>query len=102
MAIATDAQVQNFVNTRVRPRCELIRQLVLSLQDDKANISDVYSACAQQSPTWVDNRTDGPPHLLTTSDVLAYNTYITDLITALTGDAQYPVILNACVRSVNG
>ena len=97
---ATNAQVQAFVDQRVRVRAEQIRALVLALQDDRAAIDDVYAACAAQSPTWTDDRTDGPPHLLAPSDVLAYNTFAADVITALTGDAQYSVVLKACVRPV--
>ena len=106
MAIATDTQVQQYVNDRIRPHSEAIRNLYLKLKDDKAVIADVYSAVTQQSPTWSDTRTDGPPHLLTPSDVLAYNTFITAFIAMIEGvgdptaaAAQYPVIQNACVQS---
>lgn len=62
---ATDVQVQNYSDSRVRPRAEEIRALYLACKDDKAAIDDVYTALTEQSPTWSDNRTDGPPHLLT-------------------------------------
>src|SRR6476469_4300766 len=98
MAAATNAQVQTFVNERVRPHAEQIRALFLAIQDDKAVIDDIYNALNVQSPTWSDSRTDGPAHLLAASDVLGYNALITDLITLISGHGQYPVILKACVR----
>ena len=99
MAAATNAQVQAFVDQRVRPRCEQIRALVLAMQDDIAALGDIY-ANLTNNPTWVDNRTDGPPHLLTANDVLAYNTFVNDANTAMSKDVQYPVVLAACVRPV--
>ncbi len=98
MAAATDQQVQQFVNERVRVRSEQIRALVLAMQDDKNSIDDVYSACAQESPTWTDQRSDGPPHLLAASDVIGYNAFITYAIPNLNTAADYPTILKACVR----
>ena len=98
--VATDLQVQNFVDQRIRPRMEQIRALLVDLQDDKAAIDDVYAALTQDTPTWTDARTDGPPHLLTPGDIININSLITNLITAISGDAQYPVALKACVRSI--
>jgi hypothetical protein len=100
MANATDQQVQQYVNERVRPRAEQIRALINALVDDKAAIDDVYAACAAASPTWTDDRTDGPPHLLAPADVLSYNSYITALIPNLKDAADYPAVSKACVRPV--
>lgn len=100
MAAATNQQVQQFVNERMRRRAEQIRALVLAMQDDKAAIDDVYAAVAAQNPTWQDIREDGPPHLLTPNDVLAYNSFITSAITNLKDAADYPIILKACVQPV--
>ncbi len=97
---ATDLQVQHFVDERIRPRCEQIRALLNSISDDLASIDDVYAALTAQSPTWVDNRTDGVPHLLTPSDVLAVNAFLNNLKTAINGDGQLPIVLKACVRPV--
>lgn len=111
MAIATDAQVQNYVNQRVRVRAEQIRALYLACKDDKAAIDDIYAALTQATPTWTDDRPDGPPHLLTPSDVLAWNTFVSGFIALVEGGqaedmtaaaAQYPVVLDACVRPVQG
>lgn len=99
--IATDQQVQTYVDQRVRVRSEQIRALLLSMQDDKNAINDVYAALTQPTPTWKDNRTDGVPHLLTPSDVLAWNTFISDALTSMNGDAQLPVVQSACVRPVS-
>lgn len=99
MANATDQQVQTFVDRRVRVRAEQVRALVLALNDDISVIDDVYNAL-NTNPTWTDDRDDGPPHLLAPSDVLAYNSFIHDILTSITGNGQYPVILKACVRPV--
>ena len=109
MAIASDQQVQQYVDERVRPRSELIRKLYLLCVDDSAAIGDVYEALTQPSPTWSDNRNDGPPHLMTPSDVLAWNTFVSMFIKFVEGTfvdvaegnsagAQYPIVLDACVR----
>lgn len=99
MARATDEQVQQFVDQRIRPRAEQARLLLLAMQDDKALIDDMYEALASD-PTWSDSRTDGPPHLLTPSDVLAINTFLTDIISAINGNAQLPIVRKACVRNI--
>lgn len=95
---ATNAQVQNFVNEFVRPHAELARQLELILRNDRSIIDDVYANVNDGASTWADNRTDGPPHLLTKADVLAFNTFAEDVATYIANHAQYPVILKACVR----
>ena len=108
MANATDAQVQAYVDQRTRPRCQQIRNLYLDCKDDIATIGDVFAALTQPSPTWTDQRLDGPPHLLAPSDVLAWNTVITgivaliertfpDVTTANSYGGQYPIVQKACV-----
>ena len=99
MAAATDLQVQTYVDQRIRPFCEAARALKAEIDDIKATIDDVYAALTEPNPTWTDNRTDGPPHLLSPSDVLAINTFVTDLQTAIANDAQYSIVLKACVRT---
>lgn len=98
--IATDAQVQKYVNERVRVRSEAIRNLYLACKDDKATIDDVFSAVSAATPTWSDNRTDGPPHLLVPNDVLSFNTFITNFIAFVEANGQYPVIQKSCVRGI--
>lgn len=108
MAVASNTQVQNYVDQRVRPRSEQIRALYLALKDDKASIDDVYANLTSPTP-WADTRTDGPPHMLSAADVLAWNTFITGVIALVEGGstvdmaasaAQYPKVLQACVRGV--
>lgn len=100
MANATDQQIQNFVDTRVRPQAEAARALALAFDDTIASIGDIYAALNVQSPTWADSRTDGPPHLLLPTDVLAFNTFMNDIRNAIKNHAQYPIVLEACVRGI--
>lgn len=97
---ATDLQVQQYVDQRVRVRAEQLRAVLAALRDDKAAIDDVYAAVAQPSPTWTDARTDGPPRLLGPNDVLAYNSFVTALIPHIQDAADWPAVLAACVRPV--
>lgn len=97
---ASDQQVQTYVDTRIRPMAEQVRALRNTLADNLAAIEDIYNALNVQNPTWTDNRTDGPPHLLTPQDVLAMNTFMTDILAAINNDAQLPIALKACVRAV--
>jgi hypothetical protein len=92
---ATTAQVQNYVDKRIRVRCGQIRALLLAMEDDKRLVDDIYSNLTS-SPTWVDSNSDNPPHLMTPADVLAWNTFITNMIAAMRGDAQLPVVLKSC------
>ena len=100
MAAATNYQVQNFVDQRIRPHAEKARELVIVFDDDIGAIDDIYAALSVQSPTWTDARSDGPPHLLTPADVLAINTFLHDMRDALKNHASYPLVLKACVRGV--
>ncbi len=102
MTAATNAQVQSYSDQRVRPRCEQIRALYLACKDDKAAIDDVYTALTEQSPTWKDNRSDSPPHLLAPADVLAWNAFITAFVGLIEGTeaGDYATVLKACVRSL--
>jgi hypothetical protein len=96
---ATDQQVQTFVNERLRPFAEKARALYLLSKDHRAAIDDVYANVAAGSPTWTDNRTDGPPHLLVPNDVLAMNSFMAALNTFIEGNAEYAIILKACVHA---
>jgi hypothetical protein len=97
---ATDVQMQEYCDQRIRVRAEQIRALLAAMQDDKAAIDDVYARASDANSPWADARTDGPPHLLVSSDILSYNTFIMDLIAAIQNDAQWPVVYKACVRPV--
>lgn len=105
---ATNLQVQNYVDQRVRPFSEQMRNLYLAAKDHKALIEDIYAALIQETPTWTDSRSDGPPHLLTGSDILSWNTFISMFIKFIEGTLdntnknaggdQYPIVNKACVR----
>lgn len=101
MPIATDQQVQTYFDERIRPWCEKLRALLLEGQDHKAAIDDVYAALSQQAPTWADNRTDGPPHLATVSDGLAFNAYVTALIPHIKDAEGFAIMMSLCVRPVS-
>jgi hypothetical protein len=98
---ATDQQVQNYADQRVRPWSEQLRAAYLAAKDHKAAIDDVYAALTQESPTWDDSRTDGPPHLMAGNDVLAWNAFVSAFIDFVEGDANYAKVLQACVRPVS-
>jgi hypothetical protein len=95
---ATDAQVQAFVNDRLRPRCEQALRLKQLLDQDIASIGDVYANVSAVNPTWTDTRSDAPPHLMTPSDVLALNTFINNIRDALRDNAQWPIVQKCVVR----
>jgi hypothetical protein len=102
---ATDAQMQAFADQRIRPFAEAARSLYLAAKDHKAAIDDVY-ARATSASGWADNRTDGPPHLLQSGnsanpdDVLNFNTFVTNLIAFVEGEASWTTLERACVRAL--
>lgn len=75
MAAATDAQVQDYVDTRDRPRCEMLRGLRELYLNDKAALDPVYANLTAANPTWTDDRTDVPQNV-TEADVTGL--YITN------------------------
>lgn len=111
MTTATNAQVQNYVDQYVRPISERMRDLQILCAAAKANLNDVYANLTASNPstTWTDGNTSNPPHLLSPSDVLAWNTFITGVLSMFGGDGnagnmngavgQYPIIQQACVRA---
>ena len=113
MSAATNQQVQNYSDQVVRPLSEALRAVSLACKNWQAQFSDIY-ANLTNNPTWTDGRTDGPPHLLTPSDILAINTFVVGMISICggtgnpTNDAnnmanaigQWPIVLEACVQPV--
>lgn len=113
MAIATDAQMQSYMDQRLRPRAEQARQLVRDLQDDVNSIADEFSR-SSSGPLWGDARTDGPPHLLASGptsspdDLSNYNALAATLLAVIAGTAtanqitsfpgQWAIFQRACVR----
>lgn len=110
MAQATDQQMQTFANERVRVRAEQLRTAINALRDDKAALDAVYDRAANGA-AWNDARTDGPPKLLASQDMLVFNSVASLLLacidgTAVTGDVQqlhanWPVFQAACVRPIS-
>lgn len=106
---ATDVQMQTFADARIRQRAEAFRKLVAQCRDDKAAIDDVYDRAANGA-AWNDARTDGPPNLLASSDVLVFNSFVSLFLKCIDGTAtlqdvadmnsNYPVFQSACVRPV--
>ena len=118
MAAATDPQMQTFANERVRVFAEAFRAVLVAARDHKSAIDSVYERGVSNS-RWTDARTDGPPKLLISGnsanpdDMLNFNTFIaslTDIIDGVGTDATnaaslrstWAVLVDACVRSVNG
>ena len=116
MAAATDQQMQQFANERVRPRAEQFRDLLASCRDDRDAIDDIYARAVSNS-RWNDSRSDGPPHLLQSGnsaspdDMLNFNSFIgalldiidgvgTDATNAATLRDNWAVLVDACVRPV--
>lgn len=115
MAEANNAQVQEWANQRTRRRAETIRNLAASLADDNGAIGSVYERLTG-SGGWIDDRSDGPPNLLTGSDILSINTISVELAKLLGGgtyandaerasavaaiQGQLPIVTKACVRQV--
>lgn len=107
MAEATDLQMQNYCDQRIRPAAEAVQSLLTRLKLDKAQIDDLY-ARASGVDAWADARTDGPPHLLQSGnganpdDLLNYNAFATELITFIetTKAAEWAVLQRSIVRSL--
>lgn len=94
---ADNNQVQRFADERVRPHCELARALYIRLKDDRSAIDDIYAYLAGQND-YSDQRIDGPPHLLSGNDILAFNTFAADFVAFVEANSQWPVVLKACVQ----
>lgn len=118
MAEATNAQMQQFANERVRRRAEQFRALRAACLDDIAAIDDIY-ARAVGADRWNDSRTDGPPHLLQSGnsanpdDMLNFNSFIQAFEKFMAGTfanvgeanaaaAQWAVLQDACVQPIGG
>lgn len=97
MPAATDAQVQRYCDERIRPRAEQLIRLLNALSDDAAAIPDVWERAANGDP-WSDGRTDGPPALAETGDILAYNTFIQCLVKVVNGTADAGEVANVAAN----
>ena len=101
MASATNQQIQAFSDNYIRPFCEAARALQMAAANIPASDNDVYAALTQANPTWTDERSDGPPHLMMPSDILAVNAFAAAISSAMTGNANWPVILACCISQVS-
>jgi hypothetical protein len=116
MAEATNIQVQNYCDQRIRPFAEKFRGLIAAARDHRSSIDDVYARAAG-SNAWADARTDGPPHLLkcgnssNPDDVLNFNSFAAALLDIIDGvgtdannaaalRANWAVLVDACVRPI--
>ena len=107
---ATDQQMQQFCNERIRPRAEQLRALINAFRDDKAAIDAVYDRAANGA-AWSDARPDGPPRLLARQDVLVFNAFASLFLQCIDGTAtaqnvsdlhaNLSVFEASCVRPVN-
>lgn len=110
MAEATNEQMQEYANTRIRVRAEQSRALVESFRDDKFAGESVYARASGLTP-WNDSRTDGPPKLLASQDFLVFDSVAVLLLRCIDGTAtaddvaalhaNWPVFQSACVRPVS-
>lgn len=94
----TDAQIQAFVDQKIRPQSEAMRNLANTLTNEIAMIDDIYATVSQPSTTWTDARTDGVPHLATPANILAYNALIHRVRDAIINDPEYHTIQSLCVK----
>jgi hypothetical protein len=93
---------------------EKVRDVMLSCESNNGSITSVYEKLTG-SGGWTDGRTDGPPNLLTGSDLLAFNTVCVQLAAIMRGTlandaakiaacndvaAQMAIVSKACVRGV--
>lgn len=93
MPEATDLQMQNYMNQRVRVHAESFRSIYLAVKDDKAAMQDEYDR-AIGTNRWNDANDGGPPHLLQSGnsaspdDLLNFNQFITAFITIIDGTGE--------------
>lgn len=100
MAVADNNQIQHCSDEQVRPLSQAARALVLGLDHFRNAGDDIYHGLDGDNggvgATWTDNRTDGPPHLLVPTDILAFNSFAEDVRAYIKNHGQYPIILKAC------
>ena len=102
MAI-TNAQIQAFVDSRIRPHCGLARALTIIFDDDIACIDDVYAAMIDSGNTWEDTPRNGaPPHLMSKEDVLAINSFMHNVRDFIKNDDNYEIMLKVCSQPILG
>jgi len=108
---ATNEQVQQFVNDRVRAWCEKARALLLLADDHRAAMDDVYVNLSG-SPDWIDAHDGHPPHLRLPPTCWRSNTAMERYRSSATARpwrrtwadfaAQWPIVLKLCVHAPLG
>jgi hypothetical protein len=101
MPAATNAQVQQFCDERIRPHCELLRALFAIVEDDRNAMADVLLNVNDALSTWQDTRQDAPATLLVKADIQKYKRVCDDLIALKTTGSisdEWPTVISACVR----
>ena len=111
MSVATNQQVQNFSDQRVRPACEQLVSLLANLQLILAQMADVNANLTANNPstTWTDSRADFPPHLATPSDLITLGNAVQAFQRVVSGTgtatdsqtiaAAMPVVQSLCVNN---
>lgn len=97
----TNTQIQTFLDQRVRTSSAAIVLWVLQRQSDVANIDEIYANLAG-SPDWVDSNGSASVHSAAPSDVLAWNTFVSKLVSIITGAATNAATTLADVQSLQG
>lgn len=109
MAQANDQQMQVFADQRLRQQAEKARALFSAMADDQVAIPDIWDRAANGA-AWNDGRTDGPPKLLASADMLSYNLVSAMLLKCINGTAtseditalaaNWSTFQAACVRPI--
>ena len=99
MGAASFDQIQEFVDSRYRPRCEQVRNLLASIADDISVIGDIYSTLSGDPTLWNDNRNDVPIKL-NGNDVLAMNSGFVQLQSDINKNPFLAELLKGVVRPI--
>lgn len=107
MAEATNIQMQQYCDQRIRPFAETWALLIARAREHKLAIDDIYARAVSVN-AWNDARTDGPPHLMQAGnsanpdDVLAFNALITALIDLVDNNAGDATAKAAVYDAIQG
>ena len=99
---ATNAQVQQFVNSDVRPSCSEIVAWVERRENEIATAGDIYANLTATSPptTWVDSNPNNAPHAMAPGDYVNWNAFMVNLTNIITGSTSDGPTALAMVEAV--